>query len=29
MLEHLPNEEEYRLAAHHIRAVAREEGVPL
>ncbi|MDP2895909.1 MAG: TIM barrel protein [bacterium] len=26
MLEHLPNEEEYRLAAEHIRSVARKTG---
>lgn len=29
MLEHLPNEEEYRLAAEHVRGVAREVGVEL
>ena len=29
MLEHLPNEEEYGLAAGHIRAVARQEGVDI
>ncbi|OPZ22692.1 MAG: Xylose isomerase-like TIM barrel [Lentisphaerae bacterium ADurb.BinA184] len=29
MLEHLPNEEEYRLAAAHIRAVAGREGIAL
>ena len=29
MLEHLPGEEEYRLAAAHIRSVAREEGLQL
>lgn len=29
MLEHLPKEQDYRLAAEHIRAVAREEGVAL
>jgi sugar phosphate isomerase/epimerase len=29
MLEHLPNEEEYRLAAAHIRCVAAREGVAL
>ncbi len=29
MLEHLPNEEEYRLAAAHIRSVAGAEGVEL
>ena len=29
MLEHLPNEQEYRLAAEHIRSVAREEGLAL
>ncbi len=29
MLEHLPNEEEYRLAAEHVRGVAREVGVGL
>jgi sugar phosphate isomerase/epimerase len=29
MLEHLRSEEEYRLAADHIRGVAREEGVML
>ena len=27
MLEHLPNEEEYRLAAAHIRSVAAKEGL--
>lgn len=27
MLEHLPNAEEYRLAAEHIRSVAKEVGV--
>jgi len=27
MLEHLPNEEEYRLAAAHIRSVAAKEGI--
>ncbi len=27
MLEHLPNEDEYRAAAEHIRGVARREGV--
>ncbi len=29
MLEHLPNEEEYRLAAEYVRAVARSEGIDL
>ena len=29
MLEHLPNAEEYRLAAEHIRSVARAQGLPL
>ena len=29
MLEHLPNEGEYRLAADHIRAIAREEAIVL
>ena len=29
MLEHLPNEQEYDLAAEHIRAVAAREGVSL
>ena len=29
MLEHLPNEAEYRLAADHIRQVATEEGIDL
>ena len=29
MLEHLPNEEEYRLAAAHIRGVARAAGIQL
>ncbi len=29
MLEHLPNETEYHLAAEHIRSVARREGVQL
>jgi len=29
MLEHLPNEEEYRLAAAYIRSVAEDEGIPL
>ena len=29
MLEHLPNEDEYRQAAAHIRAVAQEIGVSL
>jgi sugar phosphate isomerase/epimerase len=29
MIEHLPSEEEYRLAAAHIRAVAAREGIPL
>lgn len=29
MLEHLPNETEYRAAADHIRSVAREEGLTL
>jgi len=29
MLEHLPNPEEYRLAAEHIRSVARETGFEL
>jgi sugar phosphate isomerase/epimerase len=28
MLEHLPNAEEYRLAAEHIRSVARQLGLP-
>lgn len=27
MVEHLPNEEEYKLAAEHIRSVAKETGV--
>jgi len=27
MLEHLPNAEEYRLAAEHLRRVAAEAGV--
>ena len=27
MLEHLPNEEEYRLAAEHIRSIAKKEGL--
>lgn len=29
MLEHLPNEEEYRLAADHVRAIAGAEGIGL
>jgi hypothetical protein len=29
MLEHLPSEEDYRLAAAHIRAVASREGLTL
>lgn len=29
MLEHLPNEEEYRLAANHVRTVARRENIAL
>lgn len=29
MLEHLPNETEYDLAAAHVRAVAKEEGIAL
>ena len=29
MLEHLPNEEEYRLAAEYIRAVAQQNGLSL
>jgi len=29
MLEHLPNEAEYRLAADHIRAIARKEAIVL
>ena len=29
MLEHLPNEEEYRLAGNHIRAIADEMGISL
>jgi sugar phosphate isomerase/epimerase len=29
MLEHLPNEEEYRAAASHIRGVAAKEGISL
>lgn len=29
MLEHLPNESEYELAAAHVRAVAQEEGITL
>ncbi len=29
MLEHLPNAEEYRQAAEHIRSVAHEVGVPI
>lgn len=29
LLEHLPNEEEYRAAAAHIRSVAEEEGISL
>jgi sugar phosphate isomerase/epimerase len=29
MLEHLPSEEEYALAAEHIRGVARREGIAL
>jgi sugar phosphate isomerase/epimerase len=29
MLEHLPSEEEYTLAAAHVRRVADEEGLPL
>ncbi len=29
MLEHLPNEEEYRLSAEHIRSVAKKEGLEL
>jgi sugar phosphate isomerase/epimerase len=29
MLEHLPNEAEYDLAAGHLREVARAEGLPL
>lgn len=29
MLEHLPDEDEYRAAASHIRAVAAEEGIAL
>ena len=29
MLEHLPNEEEYRAAGAHIRTVAAQEGVAL
>jgi hypothetical protein len=29
LLEHLPNAEEYRLAAGHIRRVAVQEGISL
>lgn len=29
MIEHLPNEEEYALAAEHIRSVAKHVGVPI
>jgi len=29
MLEHLPNAEEYRLAAEHIRSVAKASSIPL
>lgn len=29
MLEHLPNETEYDLAAAHVRAVAKVEGIAL
>ncbi len=29
MIEHLPNEEEYHLAAEHIRSAAQEEGIEL
>lgn len=29
MLEHLPNEAEYQLAAAHVRGVAQAEGIPL
>ena len=29
MLEHLPNEAEYRAAADHIRGVAQQEGITL
>lgn len=29
MLEHLPREEEYDLAAAHVRGVAQTEGIPL
>ena len=29
MLEHLPNEDEYRAAAAHIRTVAVQEGIAL
>jgi len=29
MLEHLPNAEEYRLAAEYIRSVAAQEGIAL
>jgi hypothetical protein len=29
MLEHLPNAEEYRLAAEYIRSVAKKTGVVL
>ncbi|HEX41333.1 MAG TPA: sugar phosphate isomerase/epimerase, partial [Phycisphaerales bacterium] len=29
MLEHLPNAEEYRLAAEHIRSVAKVSNIPL
>jgi sugar phosphate isomerase/epimerase len=29
MLEHLPNETEYDLAAAHVRAVAQKEGILL
>lgn len=29
LLEHLPNAEEYRLAANHIRSVATQEGICL
>ncbi len=29
LLEHLPSEEEYALAAEHIRLVARDSDIPL
>jgi len=29
MIEHLPTEEEFRLAADHIRGIANQEKVPI